>query len=212
MWEIVWWEDNRCVCARVCVCVCVCMCVCVRFSTLGFMLESPRELKIFFSWAATSRDSDLIASWWTGGGGLLFALPRQLWDAARIENLLGGSFHVSSYRFLKFHSLGKHFSWFIFFFLIFFTNTNPLLALEPGRSSFPLSIAATLVIFTMISGVTCTALGHKKWQQLPSMGKYASLFLANHESWPRFKHDTLGSAIRSSLFSTLTKGSCLVSQ
>ena len=73
-------RQQVCVRARVCVCVCVCvcMCVCVRFSTLGFMLESPRELKIFFSWAATSRDSDLIASWWTGGGGLLFALPRQL--------------------------------------------------------------------------------------------------------------------------------------
>ena len=100
------------------------------------------------------------------------------------------------------HPLGKHFSWFLFFFffLIFFTSPNPLLALEPGRSSFPLSVAATLVIFTMISGVTCTALGHKKRQQLPSVGKCASLFLASHESWPRFKYDTLGSAVRPFVF------------
>lgn len=96
------------------------------------------------------------------------------------------------------HPLGKTFLG--SFFLILFTTPNPLLALEPGRSSFPLSVAATLVIFTMISGVTCTALGHKKWQQLPSVGKYASLFLASHESWPRFKYDTLGSAVRPFVF------------
>ena len=52
----------------------------------------------------------------------------------------------------------------------------------------------------MISGVTCTALGHKKRQQLPSVGKCASLFLASHESWPRFKYDTLGSAVRPFVF------------
>lgn len=64
----------------------------------------------------------------------------------------GGSFHVSSYRFLELPSPGK--ALFLVPFFFFFTNPNPLFAVEPDRSSFPLSIAPTLVTFTMISGVT----------------------------------------------------------
>ncbi|NIG58435.1 cGMP-dependent protein kinase isoform X2 [Pontoporia blainvillei] len=51
-------------------------------------------------------------------------------------------------------------------------HPNPLLAVEPGSSSSPISIAAAHVSFTALSGVTRKDLGHRKWQQLPSVDAF----------------------------------------
>ena len=119
-------------------------------------------------------------------------------SAARSMSAVTGS--------LNSHALGKQFPWFPL------TNPNALLAVEQGSSSSPISIAAAHVSFTVLSGVTRKDLGHRKWQQLPSVGKYTSSFLPamSHGHGSNMTHQDQPST--QVCFSTLTEGSCCVSQ